>query len=58
MKAIGLLLLFAGFTIVLATFVLLPSNAPRSAFVLSGIAVQLLGLGLTFRAHYTLEEGH
>ena len=58
MKAIGLLLLIAGFTIVLATFVLLSSSAPRGAFVLSGIAVQLLGLGLIFRAHYTLGEEH
>lgn len=58
MKAVGLVLLFTGFVIVLAAFVLLSSKAPRSAFVLSGIAVQLLGLGLTFRAHYTLGEGH
>jgi len=58
MKAAGFLLLFAGFAIVLSTFVLLSSDAPRGAFVLSGIAVQLLGLVLTFRAHYTLGEGH
>jgi hypothetical protein len=58
MKAAGFFLLFAGFAIVPATFVLLSSNAPRGAFVLSGIAVQLLGLVLTFRAHYTLDERH
>ena len=58
MKAAGFFLLFAGFAIVLCTFLLLSSNAPRGAFVLSGIAVQLLGLVLTFRAHYTLDEGH
>jgi len=57
MKAAGLLLLFTGFAIVLSTFILLPSTAPRSAFVVAGIAVQILGLVLTFRAHYVLEEG-
>jgi hypothetical protein len=58
MKAAGFLLLFAGFAIALSTFVLLSSNAPRAGFVLSGIAVQVLGLVLTFRAHYSMDEGH
>jgi hypothetical protein len=58
MKAAGLLLLFAGFAIVLSALVVLPPNAPRGAFVLAGIAVQIIGLGLTFRAHYTLGEEH
>jgi hypothetical protein len=57
MKAAGLVLLFAGFAIVLSTFLLLSLSAPRSIFVLAGIAVQLLGLGLTFRAHLNLSEG-
>ena len=56
MKAAGLLLLFAGFAIVASTFVLLPENAPRGAFVLAGIAVEILGLVLTFRSHITVEE--
>lgn len=58
MKAAGFLLLFAGFAIMLSTFLLLSSNAPRGLFVLSGIAVQVLGLVLTFRAHYTLDGRH
>lgn len=58
MKAAGFFLLFAGFAIVLSTFLLLSSNAPLAVFVLSGIAVQVLGLGLAFRAHYTLGEKH
>ena len=58
MRAIGLLLLFAGFTIVLSTFVMLSASAPRGAFVLAGIAVQILGLVLTFRSHLTPDEGH
>ena len=56
MKAVGLLLLSAGFAIVLSVFLLLSTSAPRGAFVLAGIAVQMLGLILTFRAHYTLDE--
>jgi hypothetical protein len=58
MKATGLLLLFAGFTIVLSTFVMLSSSAPRGVFVLAGIAIQVLGLVLTFRSHLSLTEGH
>jgi hypothetical protein len=58
MKATGFLLLFAGFAIMLSTLLLLSSNAPRSLFALSGIAVQVLGLVLTFRAHYTLDGRH
>lgn len=57
MKAAGLFLLFAGFAIVLSTFLLLPSGAPRVPFVWAGIAVQLLGLILTFRSHLNLDEG-
>ncbi len=57
MKAAGLLLLFAGFAIVLSVFVLLPSNAPRGVFIVAGMAVQFLGLILTFRSHITLDEG-
>ena len=58
MKTVGLFLLFAGFALVLSALVLLSSNAPRGVFILAGIAVQILGLILTFRAHFTLDEGH
>jgi membrane-bound ClpP family serine protease len=58
MKTAGFLLLLAGFVIVLSAFALLSSNTSRAVFTLSGIAVQLLGLILTFRAHYTLNEEH
>ncbi|MGA3125987.1 MAG: hypothetical protein ABSD13_04680 [Candidatus Korobacteraceae bacterium] len=57
MKIAGLLLLFAGFAIVLSAFVLLPLNAPRGVFVAAGMVVQLLGLILSFRSHITLDEG-
>lgn len=56
MKAAGLFLLFAGFAIVVSTFMLLSASAPRAMFVLAGIGVQLLGLVLTFRSHLSLEE--
>lgn len=56
MKAVGFLLLCAGFAIVLCAFLLLSPSALRGAFVLAGIAVQMLGLFLTFRAHYTLGQ--
>jgi hypothetical protein len=54
MKAAGIFLLCAGLPIVLAALVLLPATAARAAFVLAGIAVQLVGLVLAFRAHYAL----
>jgi NADH:ubiquinone oxidoreductase subunit 6 (subunit J) len=57
MKVAGLFLLFAGFVLVSSALVLLPPNAPRGAFVLAGIAVQILGLVLTFRAHLSPDEG-
>ena len=56
MKSAGLLLLCAGFAIVAGALALLSSTAARSAFAGAGIAVQLFGLGLSFRAHYTLDE--
>lgn len=55
MKAVGFLLLCAGFVIVVCAFSLLSTGAFRGAFVLAGLAVQALGLFLTFRAHYTLD---
>jgi hypothetical protein len=57
MKAAGPLLMFAGFVIVAAALVLLSSSAARGAFVLAGLLIQLFGLFLAFRAHYTLDEG-
>ena len=57
MKAAGFVLLGAGLALVLSTFILLPLNSLRGAFILAGIAVQVLGLVLTFRAHLTPDEG-
>ena len=51
MKLAGLLLLASGWAIVIAAIVLLPSPASRAAFVLAGLAVEVLGLALAARAH-------
>lgn len=50
MRAAGLLLLLAGWGIVLAA-VLLLKQAPQAGFVLAGFCVELLGLILVFRSH-------
>jgi hypothetical protein len=58
MKAAGIFLLFAGFILVPSALLLLPAGAGRTGFALAGIAVQLVGLALAFRGHYTLDEEH
>ena len=51
MKVVSLLLLLAGWFLVLAAVVLLVSPPSRAGFVLAGIAVEALGLILIFRSH-------
>jgi hypothetical protein len=51
MKLAGILLLVAGWAIVLSAIVLLPSPMGRAGFALAGIAVQLLGLALMVSSH-------
>jgi hypothetical protein len=51
MKFLGFLLLLAGWGIVLTAIALLAAGAPRAAFVLAGIGVEILGLVLVIRAH-------
>jgi len=51
MKLLGFLLLLAGWAIVLAAIILLPSAIVRAAFVLSGMAVEILGFALVIRSH-------
>ena len=55
MKLGGFLLLVAGWAIVAFAVLLLPSAGPRVAFVLAGVAVELVGLGLVIRSHLVLE---
>lgn len=56
MKAVGFLMLFAGWLLVLAAIVLFSAPAPRTAFVCVGIAVEGLGLALAFRSHLIPRE--
>lgn len=50
MSLIGVILLFSGWVIVLAALVLLPGLGERFGFILAGLFVQLLGLGLLARS--------
>ena len=51
MRFVGFLLLAAGWLLVLAAIVLLAAPASRGAFVIAGMAVEALGLGMVFRSH-------
>jgi len=52
MKLAGCLLLLAGWGLVLSALAMLPATSVRAGFVLAGLCVQLLGLGLVARAHW------
>jgi len=56
MKAVGFLMLLAGWLLVLAAIVLFASMPLRAPFVLAGIAVETLGLILVFRSHLIPRE--
>jgi hypothetical protein len=51
MKLAGFLLLPAGWAIMLTALALLPQGSARGAFLLAGLGVEALGLGLVVRAH-------
>ena len=51
MKLVSCLLLVSGFFLVLAALVLFPAPAMRVAFVATGLAVEVLGVGLLTRAY-------
>jgi hypothetical protein len=56
MRLVGFLLLVAGWGLVLAALGMLKADASRNAFVLAGVAVELLGLVLLARAHLLIRE--
>jgi hypothetical protein len=56
MKAVGFLMLLAGWFLVLAAIVLFASAPSRAAFILAGMAVETLGLILVFRSHLIPRE--
>jgi hypothetical protein len=49
MKLAGMLLLLAGWGIVISAVALFPQPGPRGLFVLAGFGVEVLGLTLAFR---------
>jgi hypothetical protein len=49
MKLAGMLLLLAGWVIVVSALALFARNGSRDLFVLAGLGVELLGLMLAFR---------
>jgi len=51
LRLFGFLLLLAGWGIVLAALALLAADAPRIAFILAGVGVEIVGLVLVIRAH-------
>ncbi len=51
MKYAGLLVMPAGFFLTIAAILLFPAPAPRAAFVVCGLAVEVLGLGVAVRGH-------
>jgi hypothetical protein len=51
MKYAGLFVMPAGFFLTVAALVLFPAAAPRAAFVLCGLAVEILGLVVAVRGH-------
>jgi hypothetical protein len=56
MKAVGFLMLPAGWFLVLAAIVLFPAGPLQAAFVLTGVAVEAVGLVLAFRSHLIPRE--
>jgi hypothetical protein len=56
MKAVGFLLLVAGWFLALAALEMLGAATPRALFVLAGLAIEVLGLVLVFRANLPHDE--
>ena len=59
MKYAGLLVMPTGCFLLLAALVLFPGGSTtQGAFVVCGIAVEALGLGVAIRGHMPVREGH
>ena len=56
MKVVGFLLLVTGWFLVLAALDLLRSPSALAAFVIAGVAIEVLGLVLVFRARLEQAE--
>jgi hypothetical protein len=51
MRLVGFLLLVSGWGLVVTALGMLSAAGPRGVFALAGMAVEILGLVMTFRAH-------
>lgn len=51
MKYAGLLVMPTGFFLAVAALILFPDAGLRAVFVVSGLAVEILGLGVAVRGH-------
>ncbi len=56
MKYAGLLVMPTGFFVAVAALILFPEAAMRATFVVCGVAVELLGLGVAIRGHMERRE--
>ena len=56
MKSAGFLLLLAGGVICATAIAILAARPAMTGFLLAGIAVELIGLALVFRAHIPPKE--
>jgi hypothetical protein len=51
LKLFGFVLLLAGWGLVISALALVSASAPRTAFILAGVGVEIVGLFLVIRAH-------
>jgi hypothetical protein len=57
MKLASMMLLLSGWVIVVAAIALLKTATSQGGFLVAGVAVELLGLVLAFRAHQIRRRG-
>jgi hypothetical protein len=58
LRIVGLLLLLAGWLLLPAAIILLPALAARTAFVLAGMGVEVLGFVFLARTHIPPRKAH
>jgi hypothetical protein len=51
MKYAGLIVMPAGFFLSIAAILLFPASPGRAAFIVCGLAVEAMGLGVAIRGH-------
>lgn len=56
LRLVGCLLLLSGFFLVLAALVMFPALGLRFAFVVAGLGVEVLGVGLLTRAYTAMQK--